>query len=86
MAIDSDAAAAAARRKQTLLDAALTLLVDRAGGELVFTEADYQAVLAKYGGPTRMNMHFEVTQEPGSPATVRLVLEEKAPANAELVS
>lgn len=79
-------AAAAARRKQTLLDAALTLLVDRAGGELRFTEAEYQTVLAKYGGPTKMNMHFEIRREPGSPDTVILLLEEKAPANAELIS
>jgi hypothetical protein len=43
-------------------------------------------VLAKYGGPIRMNLHFEVRREPGSPDTVHLILEEKAPANAELIS
>jgi hypothetical protein len=85
MAIDTKEAAAA-RRKQALLDAALTLLLDRAGGTLVFTEADYHAALDKYGGASRMNMHFEVRHEPGSPDTVHLTLEEKAPANAELKS
>jgi hypothetical protein len=83
---DNDKAAEHARRKQTLMDAALTLLVDRAGGELRFTEADYQQVLAKYGGLTRINLHLEVRRERGSPDTIHLKLEERSPGNAELVS
>ena len=72
------------RRTRALLDAALTLLIHRAGGSLAFTEAEYLEVLALYGGSTRMNLHFEVVGEAGKPDTVHLRLENKPPANADL--
>ena len=72
------------RRTRALLHAALTLLIHRAGGSLAFTDAEYQQVLAFYGGATRMNLHFEVVREAGKPDTVHLRLENKPPANADL--
>lgn len=82
----NEKAAKAVRRRQALLDAGLTLLLHRAGGRLEFTEADYQAVLRQSGGATRPNIQFEVLRAPGAPETVRLVLGQKAAANAELMS
>jgi hypothetical protein len=75
------------RRKQGLFEAALTLLLDRNGGSLTFTEAEYQAMVAKYGGASKIAIHFEVLATPGKePDEVRFRLIRKEPANAELVS
>lgn len=84
MAIDNDKAAADARRKATLFDAALTLLLERAGGRLAFTEAEYQEVVARYGGSKTMAIHYEVVRAEGQPDRVELTLIRKAPENAEL--
>lgn len=82
-----DRAAQDARKKQLLFDAALTLLLERAGGSLTFTEADYHEVVDKYGGSAMMAIHFEVLSMPdGAPNEVRFQLIRKAPANAELTS
>jgi hypothetical protein len=76
-----------ARRKQTLFDAALTLLLERAGGSLTFSEADYQAVVRKYGGASMMAIHYEVLDAQGDvPHQIKLVLIRKPPGNAELTS
>lgn len=77
-------AAAEARRSARLRDAALVVLLERAGGSLEFTEADYQAVVDRYGGSTNFNLHFEVVKPSGQPERARLVLERKPPAQGDL--
>jgi hypothetical protein len=72
------------RRKRALLDAALTLLLHRAGGRLSFTEAEYHAVLDSYGGSARMNMHYEIVRQDGQPDRIELLLEQRPPRNGEL--
>ena len=66
--------------------AALVILLDRVGGSLTFTEAEYQAVVARHGGKTMMAVHAEVISSPGAekPDQVRLTLTRKPPGNAEL--
>lgn len=65
-----DKAAEHTRRKTQLFEAALTLLLERAGRSLTFTEAEYQAVVNKYGGPAMMTIHYEAgrgaDRSPGS--------------------
>ena len=65
--------------------AGLVVLLDRAGGSLAFTEADYQAVVTRHGGKT-MVVHAEVLKEPDAarPDEVRLTLTRKPPGNGEL--
>lgn len=80
-----------ARRRafnQTAMQTAgLVVLLDRAGGSVTFTEAEYQAVVAKHGGTTRLSIHMEVVGTPGEqPDTVRLQLISKEAGNADLVS
>lgn len=79
-----EAAAEEARRLEALRGAALALLLERAGGSIEFTEAEYQAVLAKYGGRTMFNIRLEVVREPGRPDRVRARLERKPPAQGSL--
>ena len=76
MSID-EKAAAEARRLAALRDAALTMLLEYAGGEVVFTEAEFQAVQARHGGPARAMVRLEVLREPGRPDRVRARLESK---------
>jgi hypothetical protein len=68
--------------------AALVILLDRIGGSLTFTEAEYQAVVARHGGKTMMAIHAEVIKTAGAerPDQVRLTLTRKPPGNAELPS
>lgn len=67
---------------------ALVILLDRVGGSLTFTEAEYQAVLAHHGGKTMMAIHAEVVRSAGAEKHdhVRLTLTRKPPGNAELPS
>lgn len=68
--------------------AGLVVLLDRSGGSLAFTEAEYQAVLTRHGGKTMMVVHAEVLKEPDAarPDEVRLTLTRKPPGNGELPS
>ena len=68
--------------------AALVVLLDRAGGSCSYTEAEYQAVLARHGGKMMMAVHAEVLRAPDAarPDEVRLTLVRKPPGNAELPS
>lgn len=77
-------AAAEARRTEALKHASLALLLDRAGGRLEFTEAEFQAVVAKYGGSTLMNIRLEVVRQAGQPDRVVARLERKPPAQGSL--
>lgn len=83
MAID-EKAATEARMLEALRHSALALLLDRAGGSVEFTEAEYQAVLSKYGGRTMFNIRLEVVREAGRPDRVRARLERKPPAQGSL--
>lgn len=80
-----DTEAAKARRMRRLMESALTLLLDRAGGSVSWTESEYQAAIAKYGGSSRVNLHIEVVKANGVDVA-KISLQEKAPTNAELVS
>jgi hypothetical protein len=66
--------------------AGLEVLLDRAGGTLTYSEAEYQAVLARNGGKTMMVVHAEVLKEKGKdkPNQVCLTLVRRPPGNAEL--
>lgn len=66
--------------------AGLVVLLDRAGGTLTYSEADYEAVLARHGGTMMMVVHAEVLKEKGKdkPDRVRLTLVRKPPGNGEL--
>jgi hypothetical protein len=66
--------------------AGLVSRLDRAGGSLTFTEAEYQAVLARYGGKTMMVVRAEVLKEADKdrPDQVRLTMVRTPPGNAVL--
>ncbi len=51
-------------------------------------EADYERIVAKYGGATEVNLRLEIlkVKSAGHARSVCVNLEQKAPANAELVS
>lgn len=83
MTID-EKAAAEARRLAALRDAALTVLLDRAGGRVAFTEAEYQAVLAKHGGSKLFNVRLEVVRQDGQADHVEARLERKPPSQGSL--
>ena len=83
MSID-EKAAAEARRIDALKHASLALLLDRAGGRVEFTEAEYQAIVAKFGGPTMFNIRLEVVRQAGQPDRVVARLERKPPAQGSL--
>lgn len=76
----------ALRQSSSMRDAALIVLLERLGGKASYTEADYQAIVAKYGGPSRLSIHVEVVQHDGGPSTVELQLHERQAAQGELVS
>ena len=66
--------------------AGLVILLDRSGGSLTYTEAEYQEVVARHGGKTMMVLHAEVLKDPDTekPDQVRLTLVSKPPGNGEL--
>lgn len=65
--------------------AALIVLLDRAGGSMSFTEADYQAAVERYGGKTNLVVHVDVLGVPGQkPNEARVSLLRKPPGAGEL--
>ena len=76
--------AAEVRRRTAFAHSALTVLLDKAGGRVEFTEAEYQRAIARYGGASQLTIQFEVVRESGRPDVVVARLERRAPANAEL--
>lgn len=66
--------------------AGLVILLERAGGSLTFTEAEYQRAVARHGGRTMIVVHAEVIKRAGTdkPDEVRLTLTRKPPGNAKL--
>lgn len=75
----------AARRQRAMLDAALTVALERLGGSITFTDEEYQAVRDRHGGAAT-NLRLEVVRGPGVPDAVRVTLEERRPEPGELVS
>jgi hypothetical protein len=67
------------------MDCSLVVLLDRAGGKLTFTEAEYNTVLVEYGGRTSLNVRLEIVHDASGPA-IEVRLESKRPRNAELPS
>jgi hypothetical protein len=51
--------------------AALVILLERIGGSLTFTEAEYQAVVARHGGKTMMAVHAESSRPPAPRNQIR---------------
>lgn len=87
MAKDGSAATKPSYDLGALHMAGLVVLLERVGGSLTFTEAEYQAVL-RHGGKTMMVVHAEVLKAPDAPRPdeVRLTLTRKPPGNGELPS
>jgi hypothetical protein len=79
--IDLERAADAALRDSTLL-----LLVDRLGGQIEFSEADYQALLARHGGRRGFELVIDVLDRPGRAPRVRATLAAKVPSAAAATS
>ncbi len=73
--------------QEQLQRAALMLLLEQHGGTLTFTEAEYQAVAARFGGPSRLAMNIEVAEVPTTgEREITLTLVGRAPSNGRLVS
>ena len=66
--------------------AALTVLLDRVGGSLSFTEAEYQSIAERFGGRTNLVVHLEVIKDGARAPEVQVKLLSKPPGNADLVS
>jgi hypothetical protein len=76
-----------AQRRMALETMGLTVLLARAGGSLTISRAEYEAVVARYGGRAKLAIHLEVLAPPGGgPDEVRLTLVRKDPAPGELPS
>lgn len=75
----------AARHKTLLMDGAMFVALGRAGGRLTYTKAEYDEILARYGG-SGATIHIEVLRAEGQPEEIQLTLVNKPPANADLVS
>ena len=81
-----DAARRAAAREVALKTAALFVLLDRAGGQVTFTDDEYTAALERAGGSAMAAIHIEILGSKEGPDEVQISLVRKLPANAELVS
>jgi hypothetical protein len=84
---ETQKAQAAARREAALQTMGLTVLLERNGGRLRFTKAEYEAVVGRYGGSAAMAIHMEVLAPPGQdPDEISLTLIRKEPGQGDLVS
>lgn len=61
----------AARKRTTVMQTVLPVLIDRAGGEIEITREEFEAVAARYGGPTQMRLQFHSTPD-GSRMRVKI--------------
>lgn len=75
-----------AQRDSALRLAALTVLLDRAGGSLSFTEAEYQAIADRFGGRANLVVHLEIVQRGDAPPTIEVKLLDRPPRQGDLVS
>jgi hypothetical protein len=63
------------------------VLLERAGGQVAFTRADYQAIVDRHGGSSLMAVHAEALGSPGAdPDEVRVSLVTKVAGQGDLVS
>lgn len=74
-----DAAVTAALR-----DSALMMLLEQAGGSIEFTREDFEALLERHGGRSRLSVHVEVVREAGKPDRVRASLRSTQPGQGSL--
>lgn len=74
-----------ARRSTDLQTISLMVLLARAGGSASFTEDEYREIVERYGGSTKVTIHFEQVRRDGR-SMVELTLMSKPPAPGELVS
>ncbi|MCZ7536094.1 MAG: hypothetical protein M5T61_09330 [Acidimicrobiia bacterium] len=86
MADGAGDAARTQRHRTAMAHSTLTILLDRAGGRVEFTEADYQRVVARYGGRSEMNLRLEVVRQAGRPDMLVARLERKPAKNLDLPS
>ena len=83
--VSEDQEARKARAAAALQLAVLVVLLERNGGSVTFTESEYQAIVARYGGSSLMAVHHEVLAMPGeAPDEVRFTLVRKAAGQGEL--
>jgi hypothetical protein len=78
---DNERAARDARRQTAMQTMALVVLLERNGGSLRVTEAEYRDVVDRYGGSARMAIHLEVLGTPAGHADeidVRLIRKDSA--------
>lgn len=61
-----------------------TVLLDRAGGSVQFTEAVYEAIVERHGGRAMMTIHVEKLQLGDGQEAVRATLVRKRPRQGEL--
>jgi hypothetical protein len=84
---DTERESADARRLAAMQTMALVVLLERAGGRIVFTQAEYQAIVDRHGGSSLMAIHAEALAPPGSdPDEVRVSLVSKVAGQGDLVS
>lgn len=70
-----------AKNQQDLIQMALVVALDRVGGSLVLTDAEYRAAAEKYGGVPSLGLELHATDEPTGPQ-VRITLVRKKPKAA----
>jgi hypothetical protein len=85
---DTERAAAEARRLAAMQTMALVVLLERAGGKVTFSQAEYQAIVDGHGGTSMMAIHAEALAPvlDADPDHVAVSLITKAPGQGELVS
>lgn len=85
MATNEDELRRAAAREAGLKTAGLFVLLARVGGRATFTQEEYERARTAYGGSS-VAIHVEVLRAQGQPDEIQLILVNRPPANAELVS
>lgn len=59
--------------QDSLMRGALVVLLDRAGGSITYTEAEYQAAAARFGGTAAVGILLEVVDTATMTARLELV-------------
>lgn len=59
----------------------LLVLLDRAGGSVTFTEAEYDAAVERWGGKAAATIHVEVSKAGDRPRQVEVSLARRPPVS-----
>lgn len=70
-----------ARNRAKVLNNVLPVLVARAGGSVEITREEFAELVARYGGPTQMAMHYE---QIGGGTAIRVTLVRKPAGQGDL--